>query len=161
VGGILGFPPTLYAFLANYKHLFTVTKELFRVYVGDRKWVSISSIHAGTLTRASKTLADRMRKVLRRGLTRAVIEEVARYWGDMKWDWSNTVKVLINDLHIPIYFDFKPKTGKVYVKMPFKAGFVTYAYTLKFYTQLANEIGKDILRVVTDWREKIAALKAL
>jgi hypothetical protein len=105
-----------------------------------------------------------MRKVLRRGLTRAVIEEVARYWGDMEWDWSNTVKVFIDriyDLHIPIYFDFKPKTGKVYVKMPFKTGFVTYTYTLKFYIQLANEIGKDILRVVTDWREKIAALKAL
>lgn len=142
----------------------TVTQELFRVYSGDKKWISISSIHAGMVTRARKTLADKMREVLRRGLTRAVIEEVARYWGDMKWDWSNTVKVVIdriNDLYIPIHFDFNPKTGKVYVKMPVNTKYVTYTYELKPYSELEKEIGKDILRVATDWREKIAALKSL
>lgn len=143
---------------------FTVTKELFRVYVGDRKWVSISSIHTGTLTKASKTLTDRMRKVLRRGLTRAVIEEVARCGGDVKWDWSNTIKVVIDrtgDLYISIHFDFNPKTEKVYVRMPVRDKYVTYAYPIKHYTELSNEIRSDILKVATDWREKIAALKAL
>jgi hypothetical protein len=141
---------------------FTVTKEIFRVYVGDQKWVSISSIHAGTVTRSGKTLAAKMRKVLRRGLARAVIEEVVRYWGDVKWDWSNTVKVVvdrINDLYISIHFDFNPKTGKVYVKMPVNTKYVTYTYELKPYSELEEEIGKDILRVATEWREKIAALK--
>jgi hypothetical protein len=142
----------------------TVTQELFRVYSGDRNWVSISSIHAGMVTRARKTLADKMRKVLRRGLARAVIEEVVRYWGDMKWDWSNTVKVVIdrfNDLYISIHFDFNPRTGKIYVKMPVGAKYVTYAYELKFYSELEKEIGEDILRIAMNWREKIAALKTL
>jgi hypothetical protein len=142
----------------------TVTQELFRVYSGDRSWVSISSIHAGMVTRARKTLADKMRKVLRRGLARAVIEEVVRYWGDMKWDWSNTVKVVIdrfNDLYISIHFDFNPKTEKIYVKMPVGAKYVTYAYELKFYSELEKEIGEDILRIAMNWREKIAALKTL
>jgi len=142
----------------------TVTQELFRVYSGDRKWVAISSIHAGMVTRARTTLAAKMRKVLRRGLARAVIAEVARFWGNVKWDWSNTVKVVIdrvNDLYISIHFDFNPKTGKVYVKMPVGARYVTYAYELKPYSELEKEIGKDILKVTADWREKIAALKAL
>ena len=142
----------------------TFTQELFKVYIGDRKWVSISSIHTGTVTRARKTLVNRMRKVLRRGLARAVIAEVVPFWGDMKWDWSNTVKVVIdrvNNLYISIHFDFNPKTGKVYVKMPVGARYVTYAYELKPHSELEKEIGKDILRVTADWREKIAALKAL
>jgi hypothetical protein len=105
-----------------------------------------------------------MRRVLRGGLTRAVIEEVARYWGDMKWDWSNTIKVVIDridDLYISIHFDFNLKTGKVYVKMPVRDKYVTYAYPIKHYTELTDEIRNDILRVATDWRKKIAALKAL
>jgi hypothetical protein len=105
-----------------------------------------------------------MRKVLRRGLTRAVIEEVARYWGDMKWDWSNTVKVVVdraNDLYISIHFDFNPKTEKIYVKMPVRDKYVTYAYPIKHYTELTDEIRNDILRVAKDWRDKIDALKAL
>jgi hypothetical protein len=105
-----------------------------------------------------------MRKVLRRGLTRAVIEEVARCGGDVKWDWSNTIKVVIDrtgDLYISIHFDFNPKTEKVYVRMPVRDKYVTYAYPIKHYTELSNEIRSDILKVATDWREKIAALKAL
>jgi hypothetical protein len=142
----------------------TFTQELFKVYVGGKKWVSISSIHTGTVTRAFKTLAAKMRKVLRRGIARAVIGEVARYWGDIRWDWSNTVKVVIdrfNDLYVSIHFDFNPKTEKIYVKMPVGAKYVTYAYKLKFYSELEKEIGEDILRVAVNWREKIAALKNL
>jgi hypothetical protein len=142
----------------------TFTQELFKVYIGGRKWVSISSIHTGTVTRARKMLANRMRKVLRKGVARAIIGGVARYWGDMKWDWSNTVKVVVdsvNDLYISIHFDFNPRTGKIYVKMPVGAKYVTCAYKLKFYSELEKEIGEDILRIAMNWREKIAALKTL
>jgi hypothetical protein len=105
-----------------------------------------------------------MRKILRRGLARAVISEVVRFWGDMKWDWSNTVKVVVDrahDLYISIHFDFNPKTERIYVKMPVGAKYVTYAYKLKFYSELEKEIGGDILRVAMNWRRKIAALKNL
>jgi hypothetical protein len=142
----------------------TFIQELFKVYIGGRKWISISSIHTGTVTRGRATLAAKMRKVLRRGLARAVIAEVVYFWGDMKWDWSNTVKVIVdraNDLYISIHFDFNPKTGKIYVKMPVNTRYVTYTYELKPYSELEKEIGKDVLKVAKDWREKIAALKAL
>jgi hypothetical protein len=142
----------------------TFMQEIFKVYIGDRKWVSISSIHTGTVTRGRTTLAARMRKVLRRGLARAVIAEVVCFWGDVRWDWSNTVKVVVdraNDLYISIHFDFNPKTGKIYVKMPVNTEYVTYIYEPKPYSELEKEIGKDILRVAAGWREKIAALKAL
>ncbi len=105
-----------------------------------------------------------MRKVLRKGLARAVIEEIARYWGEMNWDWSNTIKAVIDpfdDLYISIHFDFNPKTGKIYVKMPVRTEYVTYSYPIKHYTELTNEIRNDILRVVRDWRDRINALKTL